>query len=486
MSYTACMSEGSTLRSRFIASGFVAIIVVLVLSVCFFFFRLDKLPLQDYDEATYAEVVAESFQTHDFLSFHFLGLDYFRKPPLLFWLMGADNLVIHEVEFADRLPSALAGVLAVAAVMLLVFVATGDGYAAAFGGGILLAVSAFVESTRQVRFDTLVTLFDLLAIYTFYKALQNRKWFLLYGACIGLAIMSKGPLVLYALVPSLVIAATLNEWRWLKDPYFWGGVGIAVLIVFPWHIYETLKFGMAFWDQYLGEQVYSRVTESLFAVPTTNATYLQYLFILAAPATLPLCISILLLPYLYWKFTREERALYFAALSACVTILLVCILTQTKATTYLIPLYPFEAVAVGIAGWRIVQVANIRLKYILVALGVLLIVVGMYSTVSFSLYQTVFNNVDVELTSEEKNIGSYLHLVHAPTFYVYNTTTLGTIMFYSGIKQPIWIVDRQVLPPGTYLLYHTAEAQHLQGAYPKMKLKPVVYGPSLTLGVVAS
>ena len=77
-----------------------------------------------------------------------------------------------NMEAAARLPSALSGLILIVVVMLLVYEATGNAYGAAFGGAILLTTSAFIEPARQVRFDILVSLWILLAVYAFLTGLS--------------------------------------------------------------------------------------------------------------------------------------------------------------------------------------------------------------------------------------------------------------------------------------------------------------------------
>ncbi len=459
---------------------------VVVLSGVLFFYRLGAEPFQDYDEATYAEVVHESFTNHDFLSLHFLGVNYFRKPPLLFWLMGASQTIMPDVQTADRMPAAAAGFLAVIVVMMIVYAVTGNGYAAAFGGGILLATSAFLEPAREVRFDTLASLLDMLALYAFFKARTRRVWLIWLGAFLGLAILAKGPLVLYAIAAIVAVAPYLREFRIFRHSYAWGGLAALLLIVLPWHIYETVKFGLAFWHEYVGVQVLDRVAGQLFIVSTTNSGYFAFLAWFAAPWSELFLASILFYPFLRHHMTRELRAGYIAALAGAGSVLAICLITQTKAISYLIPLYPFMAVALAIMSFALVQHMKKNERLALCCLGVALLAIGL----GYSIYNGFHLNPDygpeVSLAYEEQAIGNYLRAAHAPTFYVYNVTTLGSVMYYNGIVQPPWLSAYSHPAPGSYVLYNTRDAQKLTAEYPSVQFVPVVSESVLTLAEVRS
>ncbi len=462
------------------------IIAVVVLAAGLFFCRLGVEPFQDYDEATYVEVVKESTIHNGFPSLHFLGVNYFRKPPLLFWLMGASESVIPQTELAARIPAALAGFLTVLVVMGLVFMATGNGYAAAFGGAVLLATGAFLEPSRDVRFDTLAALFNMLAVLAFFKARTNRTWLIWLGVFIGLGIMSKGPLVIYALAAILAAAATLREWKIFTHPYVWGGIAALLAIVLPWHIYETVGFGAAFWQEYVGVQVLERVAAPLFRVGTDNNGYLSYLAWFAAPWSELFVLILGIYPFVYKRLSVETRAWYLSSVAGVASVLIICLVTQTKAITYLIPLYPFLAVAVTVGGYAFVSHLAMREKQIISVFAMVCLSLGLW----YSAYNGFHVNPDfapeLSLAQEEKTVGLYLAAVHAPIFYVYNTMTLGSVMFYSGIVQPPWLGPSSNPTPGSYVLYQTKDKSSLEKAYPSVRFSPVVPGSSLMLAEVLS
>lgn len=471
------------------------ILAVLVLATGLFFYRLGAEPFQDYDEATYAEVVHEGIQQHDLLGLHFLDVNYFRKPPLLFWLMEGSqatvgmftgtNSLTDGVELADRLPSAIAGFATIVVVMLIVYAVTGNGYAAAFGGGALLATAAFVEPARQVRFDVLASLFDMLALYAFIQSRKNPKWLIWLGAFLGLAIMAKGPLVLYAVGAIICASIGLKDWKWATSRYFFGGLALMLAIVLPWHVYETIRFGLGFWHEYVGVQVLERVAQPLFMVSTTNTSYFLYMAGVAAPWT-----ELFFAAFIAWavrahiiESTSRIRPWIFASIGGVVTVLAICLWTSTKAISYLIPLYPFLIVGMTLCTYSLFEYTHKVGRMLMGTIAIASLIGGIWLTTNIAFHKNPGYVDEVVLANQEHQIGTYLAHTHASNFSVYNTTTLGNIMFYSRLLHPAWLSS---MPPvaGTYVLYQTAEKEKLEAAYPSVRFEPVAGGSFVTLAVV--
>src|SRR3954447_18053157 len=72
------------------------------------FWRLGLPSLMDPDEAHYAELTREMLRAGSWLVPLLDGRPYIDKPILFHWLQAACMWVLGEIEFAIRLPSALA------------------------------------------------------------------------------------------------------------------------------------------------------------------------------------------------------------------------------------------------------------------------------------------------------------------------------------------------------------------------------------------
>ena len=189
--------------------------LVLLGAIALFGSRLGSYDLWLPDEPRYAEIAEElrslAHGAAGLVLLHLNGAPYSQKPPLYFWLAAAAGTPRGNVdEWAARLPSAAAGVLTVAATAALgaqLFgAATGT-----LGSALLLTLFAFAFAARSAQLDTLLVLFETLALAAFARAdraarASRRDLAVLHGA-LGLAVLTKGPVGW--LVPTLTIAAFL-------------------------------------------------------------------------------------------------------------------------------------------------------------------------------------------------------------------------------------------------------------------------------------
>src|SRR3989344_7990810 len=79
----------------------------------FFFFDIGALPYRDYDEATYADVIAEGLETERFLPLSLHGEERFDKPPPHVVAAMALSKLFGFSEGVARFPSSLLGVLSI-------------------------------------------------------------------------------------------------------------------------------------------------------------------------------------------------------------------------------------------------------------------------------------------------------------------------------------------------------------------------------------
>src|SRR5260221_13388852 len=77
------------------------------------FAALDTRKLQHPDEGRYAEIAREMAVSGDWVTPRLNDLKYFEKPPLQYWIGAAAFNAFGVSEWTARLPSAVAGVLAV-------------------------------------------------------------------------------------------------------------------------------------------------------------------------------------------------------------------------------------------------------------------------------------------------------------------------------------------------------------------------------------
>ena len=101
------LSTSSDRRARLL--GWAGLVAVCAMCLS----RLAGFGLADPDEGRYAEIPREMIELRDWITPHLGYVNYFEKPPLLYWLVGLAFRVFGTSEWAARLVPACAGIVGV-------------------------------------------------------------------------------------------------------------------------------------------------------------------------------------------------------------------------------------------------------------------------------------------------------------------------------------------------------------------------------------
>jgi 4-amino-4-deoxy-L-arabinose transferase-like glycosyltransferase len=181
---------------------------------------LEVRDLHSSHEARAAQNVTSLLASEDGIPRLFDGRFEAQKPPLYYWLAALAVRLGFSIEYAVRLPAALAGV-GVIALLLGAGLWTGRPWAGVFAAVVLLASIHFSWLGRIGRIDMPLALTTTAAALGFHLALTLGKSWLLplaWLAC-ALGVLLKGPVGL-ALPAAIVAAILLAEGRW---PAIWEG-----------------------------------------------------------------------------------------------------------------------------------------------------------------------------------------------------------------------------------------------------------------------
>jgi 4-amino-4-deoxy-L-arabinose transferase-like glycosyltransferase len=309
-------------------------------------YRLGAGSLWDQDETKYAQVAVEMLQTGDPITLHVNGTPWYVHPPFYFWLVAATGRVLGFNEFTVRVWSALFSVLAVYATILLGRILFGR-RAGLLAGAILAVTLQFLVQSRLAVFDTVLLAWMLLAVYNFFRGYQEGRrsgylWFSLFAA---LATLTKGPIGL--VLPSLVIlpfVAIRRTWDRLREVPWAAGIALYAVVGLSWYALETWLHGSAFVRPVFGYYTFGR----FFGVVEDQAGplyyYVPFLLLGAFPWTAfwPAAIAF------HWRRLEGDGSL-FVLLWCGITFVFYSV-AGTKLPNYVLPIYPFAAVAVA-AAW---------------------------------------------------------------------------------------------------------------------------------------
>ena len=172
------------------------------------------------------------------------SLSFHDHPPLFFLTQNIFFKVLGDSLFAARLPSALAGILAIWFVYLIgkrMFKNKYFSFLAAF----LLAVNHIhVWISRSSLMESLLIAAVLLNIYCFLQFLEDRKKWVFFGITLGLVLLTKyiGIFLLPVYVFYLILARSDLTNSILKNWRLYAAFGLALVIFLPVIVYNIFLY----------------------------------------------------------------------------------------------------------------------------------------------------------------------------------------------------------------------------------------------------
>jgi 4-amino-4-deoxy-L-arabinose transferase-like glycosyltransferase len=236
-------------------------IVVAAVVICFT--NLGGPALWDMDEALYASCAREMFQRGDWVVPWFNGHMFPEKPVLMFWTMIAGFELFGVNEFGARFFSAVLGVAtALCAFHLGRIVANAR---VGFWTGLITASTIiFTVSARAATVDSALTFVTTAAFLLLAIARRGRpavaSWpvLALMYACLGLAVLAKGPVGMvlplaamawYLLWTEGWLSAFRSAW-WMRPCT---GLAVMAAVALPWYVWVGMRTDGTWLRQFVQE-----------------------------------------------------------------------------------------------------------------------------------------------------------------------------------------------------------------------------------------
>ena len=299
------MNSTAPIRSRAPEEGSFQIplwgvpLILFLLYVCLFS-GLGALGLVGPDEPRYAAIARAMAETHDWITPRLWGTPWFEKPVLYYWTAGIAMRIFGVSEFAARLPSALAALLAVVAVAWTALRSYGLG--TAWYSLLMLPTSvAMIGFSRaaspDMLFAGLLTAAMAVAVEILQKPRSGPILRIAFGFFLGAAVLAKGPAaVILAGGATLLWTAISRQWR---APFrFLHPLIIAVFCAtaLPWYILCALR-NPDFLRVFIWQHNFERYLTPVFQHPQPFWFYAPIIVI----ATLPWIGIFGALAYVKWN-----------------------------------------------------------------------------------------------------------------------------------------------------------------------------------------
>lgn len=337
-------NQSNPRRTRFLVTC-----AVLLLSAITGSWTISERPLNNH-ECFVSVTSREMLENNDWIMPTFNGELRLQKTPLSYWLVAILSKVTGEVdEFTTRLPSAVFGILSVAA--MLYFVNQWLSFRiAALSAAVWATSLGYIRYSHNARPEMVLTFFILLCFLTFYSAVSttNRKrqvaYMLVFWTSFGLANLAKGPAPLpLVLVPLFFYVAIFRQWKQIPKLLPVIGIIVFLAIVLPWPlaIASRLNWNLSVWKREFVDRFFG--TYASGDKPFYYYLPKMFQFMLPWAAFVPLALAA---PF-YRVWEKRQPVMQFLWLWFVVGLGFLTI-TSGKRQHYIIPMIPAMAVLTAI------------------------------------------------------------------------------------------------------------------------------------------
>ncbi|HVS53080.1 MAG TPA: phospholipid carrier-dependent glycosyltransferase [Opitutaceae bacterium] len=316
-----------------------------------FFWRLGSAPLANPDEGRYAEIPREMLASGDWVTPRLDGINYFEKPPLMYWVEAASQAVFGRSEWAVRAPLAIFGLWGV----LLTYAAARrlHGRDAGWWSAVVLGTSLlYFALARILLLDLAVSVLMAQALFCFIVGVaeppgaRRRQLFYALYASMALATLTKG--LIGFLVTGAVMflwLAIFNQWRRLRPLYLPTGALLFLALAAPWHILAALRNDTWAHRYFVYEQL-ERFLTPVASRPGPVWYFVPIVVLGIFPWTGFLWPAVRDAVRGGWRRRNENAPAWFLVVWAAF-IFLFFTKSHSKLAPYILPIFPALAVLIG-------------------------------------------------------------------------------------------------------------------------------------------
>ncbi|MEJ6392044.1 glycosyltransferase family 39 protein [Gymnodinialimonas sp. 2305UL16-5] len=343
---------------------------VLLLALLSFGIGLAELPVQDRDEARFAQAARQMAETGDLIDIRLLDQPRHNKPALIYWaqsaaiwLTGAEGTTPIWVH---RLPSYLAGVFSAFA---LIWAGTPlVGRRAAILAGIMCATVYMLHAeARTAKTDAALLLSVILAMGALGHIWMGKARSVLTPAIFWTAMAAgfllKGPMVALPVLGAILwCSAFARDLRWLAALRPLPGMVWMLALTTPWFIAITIVTDGAFWSASLGTDLTDKITTEGEHSGSPPGLYLLTIWLTFWPWSVILPMAAIV----GWRGRKRPDIAFL--LGWLVPAWLVFEAVPVKLLHYTLPLYPPLMLLGAVALWQLAE-GEMRFRRWIAALG---------------------------------------------------------------------------------------------------------------------
>jgi len=233
-------------RKRMLSDKKFQLIFLIYSMVLIFFGRQLDGGLSNFDDAYYALKARDIFDSQSLWVVLYSGDPSFENPPLVFWLTGLAYKIFGVSTYAAIFFPALLGMITVLLTWALAKEIYKDDWIAFFSVYILIFPGMFVDGARRAMLDVPLACFTTAAMFCFWKAQRDGRFYIPYAAFTACGVWTKSILGFFPLVIGFFFLLARDGWKGILNVRYWAGWTLAVLLGSIWYIVNYAKFGDAF------------------------------------------------------------------------------------------------------------------------------------------------------------------------------------------------------------------------------------------------
>lgn len=211
-------------------------VLLLLLTLPLFLFKLGQSSLVSWDEAWYAQTARNILLSGNLIHLTWNGTLFNDHPPAGLWFIALSFKAFGVSAFSDRLPSVIAGV---ASIISLYFLGKElfnrlVGFSAAVA---LTSCFWFLYRSRTGDLDIFLTLFFLLTLLFALKAKSNTKYLIPFSISLAFLFLTK-TLVPFTIIPVLGVIFWKSK-VWKTKPFLISLLAPSLVFI-AWFIYQNI------------------------------------------------------------------------------------------------------------------------------------------------------------------------------------------------------------------------------------------------------
>ena len=244
---------------------------LLVIYILMYILPLGGRPMLTPDEFRYGEIPREMIETGNWVVPRLIGVRYFEKPVMGYWLNAVSIMLFGENGFAVRFSSALTTGLTALLLFLLVLKARKDPEDAFLATGLFLTFGMVFGVGTFAVLDAPTMFFITGTLVCFYWGCEQEKWgwtkvgaLAAAGVFAGLAFLTKGFLAFA--VPVLTVVPYLIWTKRWKQIFIlpWIPLVFTLIVSLPWALMINQQapgfWPYFFWDEHIKRFFQSEAT----------------------------------------------------------------------------------------------------------------------------------------------------------------------------------------------------------------------------------